>query len=91
MPTYEYQCSECEYKFEEFQSMSASPITDCPECSGKTERLISGGAGFVFKGSGFYITDNRSKQYNSDKAKDKKPKADKSTTKKTESKKTDKK
>ena len=63
MPTYEYQCTECEYRFEEFQSISAPPITICPECNGKTKRLISGGAGFLFKGSGFYTTDYRSANY----------------------------
>jgi putative FmdB family regulatory protein len=71
MPTYEYKCTECEYKFEEFQSMKAEAISVCPECSGKTERLISGGAGFLFKGNGFYITDYRSKEYKKAAEKDK--------------------
>jgi len=71
MPTYEYKCTSCEYKFEELQSFSAEPITVCPECKGKTERLITGGAGFVFKGSGFYVTENRSKDYKSAAEKDK--------------------
>ena len=57
MPTYEYKCSECDHEFEEFQAISAPPITICPSCGGKTERVISGGAGLIFKGSGFYITD----------------------------------
>lgn len=70
MPTYEYQCTACGYKFEEFQSISAAPITVCPECNGKTERLISGGAGLLFKGSGFYITDYRKSSYQKDAAKD---------------------
>lgn len=60
MPTYEYECEECEHIFEKFQSMTDDPIEICPECDGKVRRLISGGAGLVFKGSGFYITDNRS-------------------------------
>ena len=73
MPTYEYKCSDCSYQFEELQSFTADPITVCPECSGKTERLITGGAGFLFKGSGFYITENRSSSYKADAAKDKTP------------------
>lgn len=71
MPTYEYQCTECDYKFEEFQSMIAEAISVCPECKGKTRRLISGGAGFLFKGKGFYITDYRSKEYKKAAEKDK--------------------
>ncbi|KAA3635224.1 MAG: zinc ribbon domain-containing protein [Calditrichaeota bacterium] len=85
MPTYEYQCIGCGHRFEEFQSMTAAPLTECPECSGKTERLISGGAGFVFKGAGFYQTDYRSKAYNEAASKDK-PAA---TENKTDSNKTD--
>jgi putative FmdB family regulatory protein len=59
MPTYEYLCEECEHMFEKFQSMSDDPVDTCPKCNGSVRRLISGGAGLVFKGSGFYITDNR--------------------------------
>lgn len=61
MPTYEYRCSECGNEFEEFQAISDPPITICPACGGKTRRLISGGAGLIFKGSGFYITDYKNK------------------------------
>ena len=57
MPTYEYKCRECQHEFEEFQSISAKPVKICPECAGQVERIISGGAGLIFKGSGFYITD----------------------------------
>ena len=71
MPTYEYRCPDCEHNFEEFQSISAPPITVCPECSGETKRVISGGAGFLFKGSGFYITENRSKEYKKAESSDK--------------------
>ncbi len=71
MPTYQYRCKECGYEFEEFQSMSDDPIDKCPECSGHAERLISGGAGFLFKGSGFYITDYRSDSYKKAAEKDK--------------------
>ena len=57
MPTYEYECRECNHVFEAFQSMSAKPIRKCPECGGKVKRLIGTGAGIIFKGSGFYETD----------------------------------
>ena len=57
MPTYEYQCKNCGFKFEEFQSIAAAPLEKCPSCGGKLVRLVSGGAGLIFKGSGFYITD----------------------------------
>ncbi len=58
MPTYEYGCKACGYRFEEFQSISDDPIITCPKCEKSTlERLVSGGAGLIFKGSGFYITD----------------------------------
>ena len=66
MPTYQYLCHDCGFKFEEFQSMVDKPIDKCPECGGNPKRLISGGAGFLFKGSGFYITDYRSSQYKKD-------------------------
>jgi putative FmdB family regulatory protein len=58
MPTYEYVCKSCSHKFDEFHGMNESPKIACPSCgSKKTERLISAGAGLIFKGSGFYITD----------------------------------
>ncbi|HVV70227.1 MAG TPA: zinc ribbon domain-containing protein [Verrucomicrobiae bacterium] len=71
MPTYEYICEKCGHQFEKFQSISAAPLTVCPKdlCpqkswgKGKTKRAISGGAGLIFKGSGFYITDYRSEKY----------------------------
>ena len=56
MPTYEYRCPEG-HTFEEFQKMTADPVAECPVCGAPSERLISGGAGLHFKGSGFYITD----------------------------------
>lgn len=63
MPTYEYQCKDCGFRFEEFQSIADAPLTQCPSCKGKLVRLLSGGAGLIFKGSGFYITDyKKSKQ-----------------------------
>ena len=64
MPTYEYECKACSHRFERFQSITEKPIRKCPEC-GKLQarRLISAGAGFIFKGSGFYQTDYRSDEY----------------------------
>jgi len=63
MQTYQYKCDDCDYEFEEFQRISDKPITTCPKCKGKTRRIISGGVGFVLKGSGFYSTDYRSDSY----------------------------
>lgn len=63
MPTYEYRCKTCGYEFEEFQSIVDPPLTRCPKCSGLIERLISGGGGLLFKGTGFYLTDYRSESY----------------------------
>jgi len=63
MPTYQYKCSDCGYEFELFQYMTDEPVAKCPKCTGKVERLISGGSGLLFKGSGFYITDHRSESY----------------------------
>jgi putative FmdB family regulatory protein len=57
MPTYEYRCNNCGLEFEEFQSMNDEPIKKCPKCSGNVRRLIVAGAGMIFKGSGFYLTD----------------------------------
>ncbi len=65
MPTYEYECPRCGTTFEEFQSITADPLTECPQkdCGGKVKRLIGAGGGLLFKGSGFYITDYRSDGY----------------------------
>ncbi len=57
MPTYQYRCSSCGHDFEKFHKISVSARPKCPRCGRKSERVISGGAGLVFKGSGFYITD----------------------------------
>jgi putative FmdB family regulatory protein len=65
MPTYEYECEKCNHHFEVFQSMKEAPKKTCPQCKGRVRRLISGGAGLIFKGSGFYITDYRSEGYKS--------------------------
>src|SRR5436853_7076213 len=71
MPTYEYVCQKCNRHFEMFQSMSDKPRTVCPKeiCAlkkwgkGKVKKMIGAGAGLIFKGSGFYITDYRSEKY----------------------------
>ena len=57
MPTYNYYCSDCDRHFSYFQKMSESPISSCENCGGKVTRLITGGTGLIFKGSGFYLTD----------------------------------
>lgn len=57
MPTYEYRCPKCRHEFEKLQRMSEKPVSKCPKCGAKPERLIGAGAGLIFKGSGFYITD----------------------------------
>ena len=69
MPTYDYICNDCKKMFEYFQSMSADPFTDCPKCKKSSlRRIISGGTGLIFKGSGYYLTDYKDKKTkNSDK------------------------
>jgi putative FmdB family regulatory protein len=64
MPTYDYECRACGKTFEVFQSIAEAPKKKCPACGkAKLQRLIGPGAGFIFKGSGFYITDYRSADY----------------------------
>lgn len=70
MPTYEYRCRKG-HGFEVFQRMSDDPVAKCPECGSEAERQISGGAGFLFKGDGFYITDYRSDDYKKKASKEK--------------------
>ena len=65
MPTYEYACQKCGYEFEKFQSIKDDPVKRCPKCKGKVVKKFSAGAGLLFKGSGFYITDYRSENYKS--------------------------
>ena len=61
MPTYTYICTGCGHEFDVFQNITANPLTVCSECGGELRKKISGGAGLVFKGSGFYITDYKNK------------------------------
>ena len=63
MPTYDYACKSCGYDFELFQGMLEKKLTVCPKCGGQLQRLVGAGAGIIFKGSGFYQTDYRSKDY----------------------------
>lgn len=58
MPIYEYECELCRFHFERKQSFDEEPIAVCPECQGKTHRVIHSSP-VIFKGSGFYVTDNR--------------------------------
>ena len=57
MPTYNYKCDDCGHIFSAIQSIKAEPLQVCQECGGSVNRVISGGMGLIFKGSGFYITD----------------------------------
>ncbi len=59
MPTYDYECASCGHTFEVFQKITDNSLEKCPKCNEKVRRLISGGAGIIFKGSGFYATDYR--------------------------------
>ena len=62
MPTYDYQCEQCQHRFEAFQSITDDPLIQCPECGEiSLQRLIGPGAGIIFKGSGFYCTDYKPK------------------------------
>ena len=61
MPTYEYECDKCKKHFDLFHSMTETKIQKCPKCGGKTHRLIGGGSGVIFKGTGFYDTDYKKK------------------------------
>ena len=69
MPTYEYVCPKCDHAFEQFQSMNDAPLKKCPKCKkAGVKRLIGGGAGLIFKGTGFYITDYKNKKQPAEKS-----------------------
>lgn len=82
MPTYEYICRKCAHEFEAFQSIKDAPLKRCPKCRGAVRRKIGTGAGLLFKGSGFYITDYRSEGYKSKAKAEKESSAPKPETKK---------
>ncbi|MCM8772940.1 MAG: zinc ribbon domain-containing protein [Candidatus Omnitrophica bacterium] len=64
MPTYEYECVKCGYKFERFQKMTEEPLKVCPKCNNESlKRLIGIGGGVIYKGPGFYTTEYRSEEY----------------------------
>jgi len=82
LPTYVYKCVECDSVFEIFKKKATrAQARRCPECGGRAERQISGGSGFLFKGSGFYATDYRSDEYRSKASADKETGSDKSDKK----------
>ena len=87
MPTYDYICNNCENMYEYFQSMSDAPKKECPDCKKDSlRRVISGGTGLIFKGSGYYLTDYKNKKSESSDDKKVKPKKkDKKVKKKIES------
>ena len=69
MPTYEYVCPKCDHAFEQFQSMNDAPLKKCPKCKKMgVKRLIGGGAGLIFKGTGFYITDYKNQKQPAEKS-----------------------
>lgn len=76
MPTYDYECKSCSHTFEAFQSISEAPLSSCPECGGPVRRLIGGGTGIIFKGSGFYVNDSRKSGSGSVSSSSPKPAAD---------------
>lgn len=80
MPTYEYACPSCGHQFEKFQSMKDAPLKECPACGKKkVKRLVGGGAGLIFKGTGFYITDYKKKSGGESKSGESKPSEAKSS------------
>jgi putative FmdB family regulatory protein len=97
MPTYQYICEKCGHEFEKVQPISAKSLEICPEDSctqkrwgkGKVKRAISAGAGLLFKGSGFYITDYRSEKYKEAAKKDTAPSSSSSNDSKPSSSKSD--
>jgi putative FmdB family regulatory protein len=94
MPTYEYICEKCEHQFDVFQSIKDAPLKSCPQdkCGmkkwgkGKVKKMIGSGAGLIFKGSGFYITDYRSDSYKEAAKKDVAPSSESKSEAKSESK-----
>ena len=67
MPTYNYYCNSCDSHFSYFQKMSELPLNSCESCGGLVKRIITGGTGLIFKGSGFYLTDYKNDQKSTEK------------------------
>jgi putative FmdB family regulatory protein len=88
MPIYEYQCQVCSVRFERKQSVYDDPVTTCPECGGKVRKLFFP-AGIIFKGSGWYKTDNPSSGYSAGKKEEASPSASTSSPAKSEAAKSD--
>ena len=86
MPTYNYYCSSCDSHFSYFQRMSDLSLSICEECGGNIERIITGGSGLIFKGSGFYLTDYKEGAKTSDTEKNDEGNVEKSKTDKKETK-----
>ncbi|MCS5623423.1 MAG: zinc ribbon domain-containing protein [Candidatus Marinimicrobia bacterium] len=85
MPTYDYICNSCKKMYKYFQSMSDDALTKCPECKKDSlRRVISGGTGLIFKGSGYYLTDYKNQKDNPDKKDSGSKKQDKKSKKKKE-------
>jgi putative FmdB family regulatory protein len=63
VPTYDYRCPKCGHRLEIFHGIKDETPRRCPKCRGRLRRVPSGGAGVLFRGSGFYVTDHRSKAY----------------------------
>ncbi len=79
MPIYEYECEQCGVRFERLQRMADTPLRDCPECNGHVHRVMQP-VGIIFKGSGFYVTDNKGKSSTGVPAKKKEEDAKPATT-----------
>jgi putative FmdB family regulatory protein len=82
MPTYDYKCLSCGYRFEYFQKITDEPLKTCPKCGGEVKRLIGAGLSPIFKGSGFYQTDYKKNNSNVTTDSNKKANGDKTNTNK---------
>ena len=89
MPTYTYECKKCGHEMDLFHGISASPRPKCEECGGSCRRLLGSGAGIIFKGSGFYETDYKTKKGKPPESSDKKTPSKDGGTEKTDSSKKD--
>ena len=88
MPIYEYMCDECGVRFERMQAVTEDPVQVCPECGGQVRKLIQP-VGIIFKGAGFYVTDNRAKKSTTRDASSSAPSSEKKTADSNDSKKSE--